>query len=75
MHYLHVCFYDEGNNSGDDREPERDFGKHVIHPPWPGYHRNGTNTNQTNHMWTTPFRYERKRLPTNHDKASSDMMR
>ena len=31
---LHLCiFSDEGNNSGDDREPERDFGKHVIHPP------------------------------------------
>ncbi|XP_041463247.1 E3 ubiquitin-protein ligase MYCBP2-like isoform X4 [Lytechinus variegatus] len=24
---------DEANNSGDDREPERDFGKHIIHPP------------------------------------------
>ncbi|XP_071483934.1 E3 ubiquitin-protein ligase MYCBP2-like [Diadema antillarum] len=24
---------DEGSNSGDDKEPERDFGKHVIHPP------------------------------------------
>ena len=26
---------DEGSTSGDDRDLERDYGQHVIHPPGP----------------------------------------